>query len=61
MKKRKLHLTFDTENLAFPEIHTGEVDNTDETEESPVSILYDNLAIPEIQFLPHKGEKKKQN
>lgn len=52
--KRKLRLTFASENLAVPEIHTNEVENTDETDEEPVSILYDNLAIPEVQFLPHK-------
>ncbi len=57
--KLKLHLTFCNENLAVPEVHTGEVENTDDTEEKPVSILYDNLAMPEIQFVPHKknGEK----
>ena len=56
--KNKLRLTFAAENLAVPEIHTNEVENTDNTEEEHVSILYDNLAMPEIQFLPHKKETK---
>lgn len=27
-KKHRFHLSFDSENLAFPEIHTGTVDES---------------------------------
>lgn len=43
----------ESENLAVPEIHTGEVDHSDDTnkEEPEESITYENVAIPEIHIV----------
>ncbi|MCI6007256.1 hypothetical protein ACTQ3M_04350 [Oscillospiraceae bacterium LCP25S3_E10] len=47
-----------TENLAFPEIHTGKVANKDtETEEFDDTVQYDTVAVPEI----HIKKKKSKN
>ena len=56
MKDKKMHLTFESENLAVPEIHTNEAeDSKDDTGKSDGGIIYDNLAMPEIHF----GHSKK--
>ena len=55
--KHRFHLSFESENLAFPEIHTGEVDEEDDNkagEDSP-SVQYENVAVPEIH--PGKDDK----
>lgn len=46
----------DSENLAVPEIHTGEVEECDSNESSSESITFDDVAIPEIH-IKKKGEK----
>ena len=45
-----------SENLAVPEIHTGEVDHNDDTdkEKHEESITYENVAIPEIHIVKRK-------
>ena len=52
-EKKKRQLTFETENLALPEIHTGvcEDGETDKKAEDgeKESIRYDNVAVPEIR------------
>ena len=54
MKPRKprhrFHLSFESENLAFPEVHTGELDeeDTQKTEEKSPAVQYENVAVPEI-------------
>jgi len=57
MKDReKMHLTFESENLAVPEIHTNEDDGEEQTEGSEDSrVVYDNLAMPEI-IIRHKKQ-----
>ena len=57
-KKRKIknrknaEYKIESENLAVPEIHTGEVEDENASEEqcSKESITYDNVAIPEIHI-----------
>ena len=55
-KKHRFHLSFDSENLAFPEIHTGTVDESaDETPPSEahpehVTVQLDNVAVPEVHI-----------
>lgn len=55
------HLTFESENLAMPEIHTHEAKVDEEINEEinmekeneknrPSGILFDNVAIPEIHI-----------
>ena len=52
MDKKKMNLTFESENLAVPEIHTNETENeTDKTDEE-TSVIYDNVAIPENTQIP---------
>ena len=47
MKDRKF--TFDSENLAFPEIHTGKVKQNDVAEDNTDStVVYDTVAVPEV-------------
>lgn len=60
MDKKKMNLTFESENLAVPEIHTNETENeTDKTDEE-TSVIYDNVAIPEIHFRKKKNSKTKE-
>lgn len=49
-EKKKTHLSFTVENLAMPEIHTGQADDEPD-EETDGS----DAAIPEIHF-PHKKQ-----
>ena len=53
-KKRKIKSTeykIESENLAVPEIHTGEVKEEEHEKETvKESITYDNVAIPEIHI-----------
>ena len=53
--KHKMHLTIETEDLAVPEIHTGEVEEKKETANEE-EIQYDTLAMPEIHIrkMEHK-------
>ena len=44
-------------HLAVPEVHLGEVEGDDDKGESGESIVYDNVAIPEIHI---KKRKKKE-
>lgn len=60
MKDKKMHLTFEAENLAVPEIHTNEAeDDKNNAEKSDSGIVYDNLAMPEIHF--RQGKKQNNN
>lgn len=49
----KKKIDFESENLAVPEIHTGEVkekaQQDQEMKETTDEILYDNVAIPEYR------------
>ena len=52
MKDRKF--TFDSENLAFPEIHTGKVKQNDVAEDNTdSSVVYDTVAVPEVHLKRH--------
>lgn len=56
--KGKHHLTFESENLAVPDILTGwkeSEDNEEETDSMKPEVHMENVAVPEIQF------KKKKN
>ena len=54
MNDKPGHLTFDSENLAVPEIHTHEAQAEEKTEEAQAAgIVFDNLAMPEIHIV-HK-------
>ena len=55
-EKKKNKLTFRTDDLAVPEIITGEVPEADELETDTSMIQYDTVAIPEI----HLGKKKSE-
>lgn len=44
-----------TEDVAVPEVHTGEHPKTDEDKRDNEKVVYDSLAIPEIHIL--KKEK----
>ena len=59
--KKKTKLTFSSENLAVPEIHTGEIEQEDELPEDTEEIQYDTLAIPEIHLKKHKGPDTNNN
>lgn len=49
MKDRKF--TFDSENLAFPEIHTGKVKQNDVAEDNTDStVVYDTVVVPEVHL-----------
>jgi len=54
-EEKKPKLTVRVEDLAVPEIHTGEVPETEELEEDPSEIQYDTVAIPEIHLKKTKG------
>lgn len=48
-----------TENLAFPEIHTGKVTQNDtEKETDKDTVVYDTVAVPEIHIKKKKDKKK---
>ena len=53
-KEKKSKLTFRSEDLAVPEIHTGALPESDELPEPDEEIQYDTLAVPEI----HLGRRK---
>ena len=58
MKDRRF--TFDSENLAFPEIHTGKVKQNDVAEDNTDStVVYDTVAVPEVH-LKKQNHKKQQ-
>ena len=60
MKDRKF--TFDSENLAFPEIHTGKVKQNDVAEDDTDStVVYDTVAVPEVHLKKHKHKKQKKD
>lgn len=59
--KKKPKLTFSAENLAVPEIHTGEVEPEDELPENTEEIQYDTVAIPEIHLKKHKESDSSNN
>ncbi len=53
-KKKKKDYKVVTENLAVPEIHTGEeIEVDDKAKDEPIT--YDNVAIPEIHFHKKKS------
>lgn len=58
-EKRKFDIAY--ENLAIPEIHTGEAEAPEQAPEKPqtetggYTVEYENLAIPEIN--PHHRKK----
>ena len=56
-RKSASEYKIDSENLAVPEVHLGEVEGDDDKGESGESIVYDNVAIPEIHI---KKRKKKE-
>ncbi len=55
MDNKKMHLTFESENLALPEVKTNETEeeNTSGVENNEIS--YENLAMPEIHFNSRKN------
>lgn len=55
--KKKKKLSFEAENLAVPEVHTGSVESNEKLEDSKDDIQYDTLAIPEIH-IHHNSEDK---
>ncbi|WP_201757415.1 hypothetical protein [Colidextribacter sp. OB.20] len=55
--KKDPKLTFRSDELAVPEVLTGEVDETEELEEDQEEIRYDTVAIPEIHIGRRKPEK----
>ena len=63
-KKHRFHLSFDSENLAIPEIHTGTVDESaDETTPSEaypehVTVQLDNVAVPEVHIAEDEESQK---
>lgn len=57
-KEQRKRYRVDTENLAVPEIHIGEVkEDKGEIKEEEDSITYDEVAIPEIHV--RRNRKKK--
>lgn len=59
MKDRKF--TFDSENLAFPEIHTGKVKQNDVAEDNTDStVVYDTVAVPEVHLKKHKHKNRRK-
>ncbi len=53
-KKKMKDYKVVTENLAVPEIHTGEeIEVDDKAKDEPIT--YDNVAIPEIHFHKKKS------
>lgn len=57
MKDRKY--TFESENLAFPEVHTGKVKQNDVAEDTTDStVVYDTVAVPEVHLKKTKNVRK---
>ncbi len=59
--KDKFHLSYESENLAVPEVHTGEVEeealadpSLDAGNTENLSVQYDTVAIPEIHVHKEK-------
>ncbi|MCI9351806.1 MAG: hypothetical protein HFF58_00960 [Lawsonibacter sp.] len=50
-------LKFRSDELAVPEVLTGEVDETEELEEDQEEIRYDTVAIPEVHIGKMKPKK----
>lgn len=58
MKNKIKNLFFKSDNLAVPEVKTGEANIEDDTENgADESIRYENLAIPEIKLTENKKKK----
>ena len=63
-KKHRFHLSFDSENLAFPEIHTGSVDESASDDAAAdahpehVTVQLDNVAVPEVHIAEDEEPKK---
>ena len=55
--KKDPKLTFRSDELAVPEVLTGEVDETEELEEDQEEIRYDTVAIPEVHIGKMKPKK----
>ena len=49
-KKEKVKYDVASENLAVPEVHTGEVEQTETDPQPDEPITYENVAIPEIHI-----------
>lgn len=59
MKEKEKYFV-ETENLAFPEIHTGKVKLKDsENKENEESVVYDTVAVPEIHIKKPKDKDEK--
>lgn len=57
--KEKDKYFVETENLAFPEIHTGKVKQKSSDKPNPdESVTYDTVAVPEIH-IKKKNKKEK--
>lgn len=59
MKRKlpKIHLTFEAENLAVPEVHTGTVEKTSAPRTVPdpgtsdhITVKLDDVAVPEVHI-----------
>lgn len=48
MDEKKMHLTYDSENLAVPEIHTNEAEDIPDDSDDSEEIVYEDLAVPEF-------------
>ncbi|MCQ2464610.1 MAG: hypothetical protein MJ095_03400 [Oscillospiraceae bacterium] len=53
-EKKKMHLTYDSDNLAVPEVHTNEAEDESADTEENSEIQYDVLAVPEIHIRNRK-------
>ena len=49
-KKEKVKYDVASENLAVPEVHTGEVEHTETDPQPDEPITYEHVAIPEIHI-----------
>lgn len=58
LKEKHHEYKIESENLAVPEVHTGEVEQPEENDEPEEPITYENVAIPEIH-MKRRREKKK--
>lgn len=56
-EERKPKMTFQADEVAVPEVHTGEIAEEKALEEDDEEIRYDGVAIPEIHFRKRKPEK----
>lgn len=60
--RKKMHITFESDNLAVPEVHTNEDDTSDQNdEEVNEGVKYENLAFPEIKIRRPKKESSDNN